>query len=110
MFACQPGEDAVVRARDGAFQLLYTDVEGGRPVDNVPLVLGHLRAARLTAIVRPETVALEKVSEGDVVTTVVQHLDYTGQKNVHMYISVCVWVSVWADQGGTQGSWCLCPS
>ena len=77
VFAGQPGEDAVVGARNGDVQLLDADVEGGRPVHDVALVLGHLGAARLAAVVGSETVALEEVPQRDVVTSVVQHLDYT---------------------------------
>ena len=50
-------------------------------MNDVSLVLGHLRAACLTAIVWPETVALEEVTERNVIATVIQHLDYTGEWN-----------------------------
>ena len=77
MFAGQPREDPVVGARDGYVQVLHADVEGGRPVDDMTLVSRHLGAARLAAIVRPETVAFEEVAQGDVVVSVVLHLDHT---------------------------------
>ena len=77
VFAGQPREYPVVGTRDGYVQVLHADVEGGRPVDDVPLVSRHLGAARLAAIVRPETVAFEEVAQGYVVVSVVLHLDHT---------------------------------
>ena len=48
-------------------------------MDDVSLVLGHLRAACLTAVVWPETVSLEEVTKRNVIATVIQHLDDTGE-------------------------------
>ena len=77
MFACEPCEYPIVGARDRYVQMLHTDVEGSGPMDNVSLVFGHFKAARLAAVVWPETVALEEVTQGDVVVSVVLHLYHT---------------------------------
>ena len=77
MLAGQPGEDAVVGAGDGGVQLLHADVQCRRAVDDVSVVLGHLGAAGLAAVVRAETVALEEVPKRDVIAAVVEHLDDT---------------------------------
>ena len=53
-------------------------MQGSLSMDNVPLMFGHFRPTRLAAIVWTEAVALEEVSEGDVVSAVVEHLDDTG--------------------------------
>ena len=92
MLAGQPGEDAVVGAWDGGVQLLHADVQCRRAVDDVSVVLGHLGAAGLAAVVRAETVVLEEVPKRDVIAAVVEHLDDT--------VCVCACVSEGGGGGG----------